>query len=148
MREVLEIDRQHQALLDLLNRLGSAIESGESLQVVDGIIDELVYHACFHFMSEERLMAEYRYPEMKTHEAKHRQLTSDVLKLKRKLRNLGGHHFIEWFQHWPLAYFEAHISLADKQLGHYISAHGASFPHSRPFGKGSRDCASRAPINA
>lgn len=125
MPEVLEIDCQHRALLEMLNRLGNAVERGDCRESVDHIIDEVIFLTCFHFMVEERLMAEYGYPEIRAHRGKHRQLTRDVLKFKQRLRNLGDDRFIDWFRHWPFAYMQAHIACADRQVELYIRAHNS-----------------------
>ncbi len=123
MPEVPELDRQHRAFIELLSRLDSAVEGGDPGASIDRVIDELIFHACFHFMFEERLMAEYGYPEMKAHQRKHQELIRNMARFKEKLESFGPGRFMEWFRRWPCAYLEAHIAYADKQVELHIRGH-------------------------
>lgn len=129
MSGVPEIEQQHHELVNMLNKLNAAAKNNDPLESVERIIDDVISYTSFHFATEERLMVQAGYAEIEAHKDKHRQLIHDALKFKEKLRYIGEHEFVDWFNHWPFAKIHAHIVYADKQLEDYI-ARQASVPAS------------------
>jgi hemerythrin len=114
--DVSGIDQQHQALVNMLDRLNAAVKNKESREVIYRIIDEVIEFTRLHFAAEERLMVHSGYADVDFHKEKHRQLMEDVLHLKGKLADLGEEMFTDWFNHWPFTRVLAHIQYADKQF--------------------------------
>lgn len=54
---VRQIDLQHQELIDLINELESAHESGQHTAALSEVLPRLTGYALFHFATEEGLMA-------------------------------------------------------------------------------------------
>ncbi len=68
------IDTQHRMLVLLLKKLDLALISKMEQRVVMGILLEIKKFTEFHFLSEENLMAELRYPGLAEHERIHSEL--------------------------------------------------------------------------
>ena len=115
-----EIDRQHQQLIAMLNKLNDAVKCWKSRDYLYHLIDEVIEYTCFHFATEEQLMVQSAFPDVEAHKAMHQQLVQDALNLKGKLVYVGEEMFTEWFDHWPFSRVLAHIEYADKQLEEHI----------------------------
>lgn len=120
MFDVLEIDQQHQQLVNMLNRLNDAVKNNEVREDIYRIIDEVILYTRLHFETEERLMLQSGYPEIEWHKDKHNRLIQEALRLRGKLDYVGEQMFTEWFNHWPFANVLAHIQYADKQIEDHI----------------------------
>ncbi|MEO6974463.1 MAG: hemerythrin domain-containing protein [Gallionella sp.] len=114
--DVSGIEQQHQALVNMLDRLNAAVKNKESREVIYRIIDDVIEFTRLHFAAEERLMVHSGYADVDFHKEKHRQLMEDALHLKGKLADLGEEMFTDWFNHWPFTRVLAHIKYADKQF--------------------------------
>jgi len=79
-----EIDRQHQVLIEIANRLNAAMRAGHGRQVAGPILNELVDYTINHFSFEENLMAKHAYPERERHMGEHRKLIADLSKFKQQ----------------------------------------------------------------
>jgi methyl-accepting chemotaxis protein len=82
-----EIDRQHQILIEIANRLNAAMQSGKGRAATGAVLKELVDYTVEHFAFEERLMEKHAYGERTRHIEQHRRLVDDVLKFKREFDN-------------------------------------------------------------
>jgi hemerythrin len=114
-----EIDAQHQRLFVLAGELHSALTKGKGYTVLEKCLSNVVDYTKVHFATEERLMAQYGYPERPAHKAEHDRLTAQVLKLQAAFR--GGDSNIsldvlmflkDWLQH--------HIGVSDQGFSVYI----------------------------
>ena len=75
---VVEIDQEHQELIELINTLHrSAREGVTRKQVLDGLND-IYIHIAAHFSHEERLMLKSRYRLYSEHRADHEALLDDL----------------------------------------------------------------------
>ena len=79
-----EIDRQHQVLIEIANRLNAAMRAGHDRQIAGPILDELVSYTLNHFSYEEKLMERHAYPGRDQHTAEHGKLIADVTKFKQQ----------------------------------------------------------------
>ena len=68
---VAELDEQHAALIDLINRLHRAMIEREDRETLAALMAELVEDTQQHFAYEEQLMSRHRYPEYASHKADH-----------------------------------------------------------------------------
>ena len=84
---VVEMDRQHKRLVDLVNRLYEAMAAGRGDNIKMQILTELLTYTKVHFAAEERLMRECGYPQLTDHKCLHDQLTDKVIQLNEKVRN-------------------------------------------------------------
>ncbi len=80
---VREIDSQHKILVDILNNLYEAMQSGKSNEILGGIILKLVNYTKTHFATEERYFDRFGYPETASHKKEHEKFTDKVLAFKK-----------------------------------------------------------------
>ena len=102
-----EIDRQHQVLIEIANRLNSAMRSGAGRAACGSILDELVNYTINHFGFEEKLMNKHQYADREAHLAAHRKLIEEVSKFKRQYE-AGGTISIElmgFIRDWLVNHF-------------------------------------------
>jgi hemerythrin-like metal-binding protein len=118
-----EVDRQHRHLFALFNMLYDAMQEGRATDVIDDVLDQLVYYTDYHFKHEEALFRQYRYPEAAAHTAEHEQLTRQAKELAQRLR--GGRSDVsmatlkflcDWLNH--------HILGSDKKFAPFLIEKG------------------------
>ncbi len=116
---VIEMDRQHKKLVDLVNHLYEAMAVGKGDDVKKEILTELATYTKVHFSTEERLMREYGYPQLTDHKRLHDELTNKVIQLNEKVQkgqmvpsvSLGN-----FLKDWLVQ----HIMEQDKKYGQFI----------------------------
>ena len=72
------IDSQHRIFVLLLNKVAINIARGTNREYLFRVLNELKKYAEFHFLSEENLMYECRYPNIKEHEQIHSKILVDL----------------------------------------------------------------------
>ena len=110
------IDEQHQAMGDMLNKLNVALAMQEPLEALTQQFDELSAYAGFHFQTEERLMEQYRYPEVGAHKEEHLRLIGEMKYLKARFADGSELLVLQWIKDWLIG----HISGADRRLSEYL----------------------------
>lgn len=81
---IAEIDAENHKIVNYINALSDARESGDSA-VLGATLDKLLDYAVNHFLFEEHLMAEANYKYRASHEAIHEMFA-------KKLADLRGRH--------------------------------------------------------
>ena len=114
-----EIDRQHAALYDAVNRLHDALKTGRSRQELGEILAFLRAYTVDHFQLEETFMQEKAYPKLEAHRALHQGLLRQVLELEEKyaagsmtLSIMTMHFLRDWLNH--------HIQEEDRKLAAFL----------------------------
>ena len=74
-----EIDQQHKELFNMLNRLHTAVNSGDGAKAVGVTLERLSEYVEIHFRDEESLMEAKGYPDRVLHQEEHRKLAEQVL---------------------------------------------------------------------
>ena len=69
-----QLDRQHQEMLEIVNKLHAAVEAREHKSVLRDMLVELAEFTRVHFSTEEELMKEYSFPDFQDHQIQHRLL--------------------------------------------------------------------------
>ena len=72
------IDAQHANLVGILNDLHDAMMKGQAAEITAALLKKLVTYTREHFAAEEAMMTAAKYPALKEHIAKHRDLTKEV----------------------------------------------------------------------
>ncbi len=72
------VDRQHERLVGIINRLHEATLEGRGTDVIGEIIDELIIYTATHFSMEERYFAQFEYPDAEEHKREHDALIEKV----------------------------------------------------------------------
>jgi hemerythrin-like metal-binding protein len=114
-----DIDRQHAALYETVNRLHDAMRSNHSREVQGEILAFLHAYTVEHFEAEESLMRDSGYPELASHKALHDDLVRQVKELEEKYTagsmtlSIMTMHFIkDWLTH--------HILEEDRKIAEYL----------------------------
>ncbi|MBI5295770.1 MAG: hemerythrin family protein [Chloroflexi bacterium] len=118
-----EVDRQHQALFQLVNHLEQAIAEGRGKDVLEATLDGLSEYVIVHFQTEEKLMRETGYPHLAEHQAIHAGLTKRAQELISGYKSgkitmtLRVTRFLsDWIQ--------THIVKEDMHMIRYVRCHG------------------------
>lgn len=77
------IDKQHRRIVDLINELNTANESGDS-KVINHVLGELVDYTLSHFSFEEELQEKANYPFYKAHKRVHEIFTKRVAEFQQR----------------------------------------------------------------
>jgi hemerythrin-like metal-binding protein len=72
------VDRQHERLIGIINRLNEATIEGRGADVISGILDELIIYTATHFRMEEKYFAQFEYPDAEEHKHEHDALIEKV----------------------------------------------------------------------
>jgi len=115
-----EIDRQHQEMVETINRLNDAVRNNDTPEVIAHLFDELIAHAESHFAVEEQMMEKHGYPERGVHKNEHKRLIEEAHYLKEKLARGGELLVLQSLKDWLLA----HIIHVDKPFVEYLARHG------------------------
>ena len=104
------IDEQHQSLVDILNRLHTAMKQGRGKAELEGILVFLKDYTVTHFAMEEDLMAKHGYPGMARHQAIHADLVRQVADLVAKFQAGTGMLTMEimnFLEDWLVKHIQA-----------------------------------------
>ncbi len=120
---VKDLDHQHEALMDILNRLHAAAMRGKASEVADPLLSKLAPLADEHFAAEERLMESIGFPGLAEHRALHREMAGRFAEL------LSRHEKGDASVYVPLLYFvrdyqTKHMRTEDGKYAQWLSAHG------------------------
>ena len=107
--QVKEIDKQHQKLVELINKAYRAKDKEE----INKIINELVEYTRVHFSTEEKYFEEFNYPEKAEHEEEHANLITKVLEFKKDLDSgkIDIKEFLDFLSKW----LEDHLKIMDQK---------------------------------
>ncbi len=73
-----DLDRQHQQLIAIINRLHESMRTGAAHALVVRIVDDLVAYTQQHFAYEEKLISAAGYQGVAEHARKHRAMVAQV----------------------------------------------------------------------
>ena len=72
------VDRQHERLVGIINRLHQATMEGRGTDVIGEILDELIIYTATHFSMEEKYFAQFAYADAEEHKREHDALIEKV----------------------------------------------------------------------
>lgn len=81
-----QFDEEHRKIIEFINNLHDAIQTGESTAALADILSGLVEYTMTHFSHEEELMKEYKYPAAERHREQHDDLFVKVNEYKTRFR--------------------------------------------------------------
>ena len=118
-----EIDNQHRKLVDLINRLFAAMQSGAGKDVLADTLNGLVDYTRRHFMTEEILMGNYDYPDLEEHMGEHRKFVTEISRFQQEYQsgNTGiSIQLISYLRSW----LDEHICQTDHRYGDFLREKG------------------------
>lgn len=108
------IDKQHQALADLINALQRDLQAGRTRDRIIASLAALVQFAKLHFDTEEQLMALHApMPAPASHADEHHRLMEDIRIMTVEVQPDRLVHTMNYLREWLLR----HINTLDKPLG-------------------------------
>jgi len=81
---VKRLDADHQILIEMLNRLCEAWQSGKQAAVLEKLFDALMAYAATHFSREESILRALDYEAAAEHEAAHAKLKAAIVDFRRR----------------------------------------------------------------
>lgn len=120
---VKEMDKQHMALVGIINDLQQSINEGEGKESLGKILKDVMAYMDKHFASEEKLMKKRGYPRYEEHKNKHVKMRAKVESLIRDYK--GGQvamtfAVLKFLQDWLIK----HIMERDKDYGKFFNRKG------------------------
>ena len=120
---VQEVDKQHQVLVGILNRLSSALDAQDKDFDSHKVIDEMVQYTVYHFGTEEHLMTQIGYAVKAQHVAEHQAFVHQVGEMVGQLTQGHGPSLEElliFLRDWLIS----HILHSDRDLGDALNLAG------------------------
>lgn len=120
---VVEIDNQHQKILELVNNVHAAVEARINKDDLTELLIELVEFTRVHFSTEEQLMKKHDYPDLSKHHKEHKLLLRYLIDLVDAVssgKNLSFYSDYDVSTDWALI----HIAECDKGLGAFLNSKG------------------------
>ena len=113
------IDAEHRLLVMLFRKLDVAIKTRVPDTTVSRIVLEVSQFAKFHFISEENIMHETKYPDINEHIALHSKLITELNGMTRKLtlRQELPEDLLYFISDWLFK----HIAHHDQLLANYVN---------------------------
>lgn len=118
-----EIDRQHQRLIALYNKLHEAMTRGKGNEILGAIFDELVDYTETHFKDEEGYFYAINYPGTQGHIREHEAFIKRLSELREKFQAGTAFLTVEtlaFMRNW----LNEHIKGTDKQYMSYFNTKG------------------------
>jgi len=116
------IDRDHRRLLELLNELHEAVETGGGREVLGKVLDGLILYVSYHFAHEEGLFLRTKYPGYAKHRQAHLALRNTVTEIHAEFqsgsREVLPQQVLEFLKTWLFQ----HIMVADRAFSEYLAA--------------------------
>jgi len=124
MVHIEELDQDHKHLVQLLNTLYDAIQSGSGKDTLPDLLEELARYTRFHFAHEERLFEKTGYPAAKAHAEQHETMVEWVMAVRADyIRGSGPGlplHVVNYLKDWLFD----HILHSDQSYVSYLHASG------------------------
>jgi hemerythrin len=114
------IDQQHRMMMMLCRKLDIAIKTEQQTETIDFIIHELRGYTEFHFFSEENVMREIGFPQLREHTQIHTELLTDLNNMTQKWRRreFPPGDTLAFLYRWLIR----HIVGEDSKIGRYAKS--------------------------
>lgn len=113
------IDDDHRHLVDLVNQLHTATSEGRGIEVVEGILNNLIAYTKGHLQREEALMASMQFPQLSQHKVYHDRFTSRIDALKVKF-DVGSITVAAQLSMELRDWLSLHIRRSDKEIKYFM----------------------------
>jgi hemerythrin len=121
--DIVEIDGQHQRLIEMINDLHDAMKHGKGKDVLGKIINGLIDYAGYHFRTEEKYFHKFGYPDANSHKEEHLAFTHKVAEFKDGLATgkIGlSMELLDFLTQW----FQNHVKIVDKKYVPFMNEKG------------------------
>jgi hemerythrin len=120
---VIEIDKQHQKLVGMINDLNDAMKQGKGKDILGEIINGLANYTVTHFRIEEKYFDQFGYPDTNNHKKEHLNFTKKVTEFKDRFDKgkIGlSIEIMNFLSNW----LQNHIKRVDKKYGPFFNEKG------------------------
>jgi len=120
---VVEIDKQHQKLVGMINDLNEAMRQGKGKDILGKIVNGLISYAGTHFKTEEKYFDQFGYPEANSHKKEHSDFVAKVSEFKdgfEKGKITLSIEVMNFLSDW----LRNHIKGVDRNYGPFFNAKG------------------------
>jgi hemerythrin len=117
------MDKQHQGLIELINKLHAAMGQGQGKEALPVIFDSLVRYTQTHFAAEESLLQKYNYPDLPTQKRQHADLIKQISDLQKQFQAgdfSSSMKTSEFLKKWLIE----HIQGTDQKYGSFLNQKG------------------------
>lgn len=114
------VDHEHQELIDLINNLHKAMQSGASQDQIIDALAGIYSQISAHFALEEKIMRDARYRALAEHKLDHETLLDELLDIMDGVEDDGSYQENELAQslnRWFSDHFRTHDAKLHKLLG-------------------------------
>lgn len=111
-----EVDYEHRALIDLINRVHGALSRSASEIEIADFLAELHAWIAAHFALEETVMRRRRYDQFAEHKAEHERLLDDIREIMDDQQLVPRTDYERVLSERLRAWFEQHFRNADRRL--------------------------------
>jgi hemerythrin-like metal-binding protein len=115
------IDADHRQLVDLVNVLHTATSEGRGVEVIDGILKQVIDYTLSHLQREEALMASVHFPMLENHKLLHKRFADHLQGLKAKY-DAGSITVASQLSAVLRDWLSLHIRRSDKELKVFLAA--------------------------
>ncbi|MBV5307132.1 MAG: bacteriohemerythrin [Desulfobulbaceae bacterium] len=118
-----QIDDQHKKLVGMINELHRAMKLKQGNSIIGSILDRLADYTVSHFGFEEKLFAQFGYPEEKAHVEIHQKLVAQVVDIQKKFKAgeaMVSMELMAFLKDWLVN----HIKGTDKKYSSFLRGHG------------------------
>jgi hemerythrin len=115
-----ELDRHHQHLIAVFNKLYEAMTVGDDPKTVAEVLKELDDYAAYHFKAEKDLFRKKKYPAAAAHNRQHNEFREHLKRLHalvRKKDDYAGLEMAAFLSSW----LTNHILTADMKYVPYLA---------------------------
>lgn len=122
MVKIPSIDAQHQRLVDIINELDAAVQSGHGDDGLASIVARLLEYTQYHFDYEEKLLEQHGYPAFDAHKLEHDSLEEKVGFIENMVKSddFHGDQLLDFLQIW----LREHILSIDMNYAPYLLEKG------------------------
>lgn len=120
---VLEIDKQHQHLIGVVNDLHDAMGKRKGMEVLGKTFNSLIRYAEDHFITEEKYFEQFGYPDADSHKNEHTKFVRKLAEFK--VRFDGGEHNLSInLMDFLVDWVHNHLQTFDMEYRPFLNTHG------------------------
>jgi hemerythrin len=120
---IVEIDKQHMCLIELINKLHDSMKAGQGNTVIGPILSDLINYTAFHFDTEEKYFKKFQYSEYLRHKIEHDKLRKEAKTLNAQFSEGKISLSVEVMQ-FLRDWLSNHILKSDKKYGSFLKSKG------------------------
>ena len=117
------IDKQHQMLFQIVNKLNNAMLNGNEKETIGKLINKLITYAAMHFAREEDYFDTLGYPETDVHKNQHNEFEKKVSVFEADFtadRQGLSQDIMQFLSNWLVE----HIKGSDKKYSTFLTERG------------------------